>query len=274
MATLSDETVRRVFMEVQNKLIESNRQVNSIKTQIASKEREKKLAELTLRELNTLQDDTPTYKPIGKMFCVAPLRDLKASYATRSKTVEEEVKKLPENARRPKTLTEKLLKILMRAKEFNLGAPAAKHRSPNKPKFSARTQSSLHSKWDHKMGIAETPNLPDDFLRNYHQTRTESKGLSPPSRLKADPNTWAPPTSRYADGISRTMLGRESIILECSGARAAGEGRYQDQLEAEQAPMAVPLPKKVRNLLHVGEIKVIVYELAQALMDIAAERED
>lgn len=42
--------------------------VASVQAQIQSREREKRLSELTNKELSALQPDTVTYKSIGKMY--------------------------------------------------------------------------------------------------------------------------------------------------------------------------------------------------------------
>lgn len=54
-------------MDLQSKYISSMQQANSTKQQIQIKERERKVAELTRRELEALDSDTKTYKPVGKM---------------------------------------------------------------------------------------------------------------------------------------------------------------------------------------------------------------
>lgn len=52
---------------MQAKFIHSQQQVATVKGQIQGKQRERKMAELTRRELDGLDDNTKTYKPIGKM---------------------------------------------------------------------------------------------------------------------------------------------------------------------------------------------------------------
>ncbi|KAI9469756.1 MAG: Prefoldin [Benjaminiella poitrasii] len=94
MSSLSDDTIRRVFVELQNKYVQSQQQVNATKAQIAGKQRERKLAELTRRELDGLDDDTKTYKPIGKMFIQNPLSEMKQQYVDLVTATDEEIKKL------------------------------------------------------------------------------------------------------------------------------------------------------------------------------------
>ncbi|KAL7749099.1 Prefoldin subunit 1 [Sorochytrium milnesiophthora] len=72
MAGVSDETMRKVLNEIQGKLMDYNRQLTTVRTQIAVKERERKLTELTVKELNSVGPQTNTYKSVGKMFIAAP----------------------------------------------------------------------------------------------------------------------------------------------------------------------------------------------------------
>ncbi|KAL9539404.1 hypothetical protein MBANPS3_010274 [Mucor bainieri] len=94
MASLSDDTIRKVFVELQSKFIHSQQQANTVKAQIAGKQRERKLAELTRRELDGLDDDTKTYKPIGKMFIQSPLSEMKKQYVDSIATADADIKNL------------------------------------------------------------------------------------------------------------------------------------------------------------------------------------
>jgi len=71
--SIPDDALRKVLIELQNRLVENNRQLVTIKTQIQIKEREKRLAELTKKELSALEKDTKTYKSVGKAFIKADL---------------------------------------------------------------------------------------------------------------------------------------------------------------------------------------------------------
>ena len=46
--------------------------VASVQAQIQTREREKRLSELTNKELSALQPDTVTYKSVGKMYVPLP----------------------------------------------------------------------------------------------------------------------------------------------------------------------------------------------------------
>jgi hypothetical protein len=57
---------KQVLFEIQNKVIENNRQLAGMKAQLQTKERDRRLAELTNKELSALSSDVRTYKAVGK----------------------------------------------------------------------------------------------------------------------------------------------------------------------------------------------------------------
>ncbi|KAI7870119.1 Prefoldin [Spinellus fusiger] len=94
MAAINDDAIRRVFVELQAKYVSSVQQVNQVKGQIQSKQRERKMAELTRRELDALESTTKTYKPVGKMFIQSPLSEMKSQYVTTISTADESIQQL------------------------------------------------------------------------------------------------------------------------------------------------------------------------------------
>ncbi|SAM03408.1 hypothetical protein [Absidia glauca] len=83
-----------IFIELQAKYISSQQQVNTVKAQIQNKQRERKMAELTRRELDTLESDTKTYKPVGKMFLQSPLSDMKKEYTKGVEKANDQIQQL------------------------------------------------------------------------------------------------------------------------------------------------------------------------------------
>lgn len=79
---------------MQANYIHSQQQANTVKAQIQSKQRERKLAELTRRELDSLDSQTKTYKPVGKMFIQSPLSEMKQQYVDSINTSDENIKQL------------------------------------------------------------------------------------------------------------------------------------------------------------------------------------
>ncbi|KAI9490399.1 Prefoldin [Zychaea mexicana] len=94
MSALSDDAIRKVFVELQAKYVASTQQLNTVKAQIQARQRDRKMAELTRRELDTLDADTKTYKPVGKMFVQTPLGEMKDQYVNRIKDSDEKIQQL------------------------------------------------------------------------------------------------------------------------------------------------------------------------------------
>ncbi|KAI8342111.1 Prefoldin [Chlamydoabsidia padenii] len=94
MSGMNDEAIRNIFIELQAKYISSQQQVNTVKAQIQSKQRDRKMAELTRRELDTLEPNTKTYKPVGKMFIQSPLSDMKKQYTQGVEKADEQIQQL------------------------------------------------------------------------------------------------------------------------------------------------------------------------------------
>lgn len=58
----------QILQQIQTQAITSQRQLQMVKAQIGSKEKERKILELTMRELATIPgDDTKMYRGVGKM---------------------------------------------------------------------------------------------------------------------------------------------------------------------------------------------------------------
>ncbi|KAI8074366.1 Prefoldin [Gongronella butleri] len=94
MSALPDDAIRNLFVELQAKYVSSQQQVNTTKAQIQAKQRERKMVDLTRRELDTLAPETKTYQPVGKMFMQAPLSKLKTEHAKQMETIDEQITQL------------------------------------------------------------------------------------------------------------------------------------------------------------------------------------
>jgi prefoldin subunit 1 len=94
MSGLSDQTIQRIFAELQNALIDSSRQLSTVQAQIQAKQRERRLAELTKKELDPLDPDTKTYKAVGKMFIQSPLQQQKKEFDGKVRSITAELNDL------------------------------------------------------------------------------------------------------------------------------------------------------------------------------------
>ncbi|ORX86926.1 Prefoldin [Anaeromyces robustus] len=74
---LNEETLKRVFQEMQIKNVELTRELNGVKYQIQSNEREQKICELANKELENYDDNTITYNSVGKMFVQNDIKNIR-----------------------------------------------------------------------------------------------------------------------------------------------------------------------------------------------------
>ncbi|KAG0233743.1 Prefoldin [Mortierella sp. GBAus27b] len=89
--SVNEQALGRIIHDLQSKLQEATRMVSSVQAQIQTREREKRLAELTNKELSALQPDTVTYKAVGKMFIQEPLKDMTKELSDRAVEMEKDV---------------------------------------------------------------------------------------------------------------------------------------------------------------------------------------
>ncbi|KAF8935704.1 Prefoldin [Dissophora ornata] len=81
--SINEQALGKIVHDLQTKLQEATRMVASVQAQIQTRDREKRLSELTNKELSALQPDTITYKSVGKMFIQEPLKDLTSELTER-----------------------------------------------------------------------------------------------------------------------------------------------------------------------------------------------
>ncbi|GJE86222.1 prefoldin subunit [Phanerochaete sordida] len=72
MSTLPDDTLRKILIQIQQTAIQSQRALGINKQQIAAKDRERRILQLTIEEIKGLDEDVNLYKGVGKMFMQVP----------------------------------------------------------------------------------------------------------------------------------------------------------------------------------------------------------
>ncbi|KAL2651847.1 hypothetical protein R1flu_019975 [Riccia fluitans] len=87
MASSSSFLIQRLngwqaFLELQGRLVETTTKLKQVQMQVRNKEVEKKRAFLTLEELNSLSENTNTYKSVGKAQVVTRAREAQIVWAT------------------------------------------------------------------------------------------------------------------------------------------------------------------------------------------------
>ncbi|EGG14949.1 prefoldin beta-like domain containing protein [Cavenderia fasciculata] len=84
----------QAFQEVREKLFTLNRTLNTIRQKIQITDKDRQRCAITLRELESIPESTKTYKSIGKMFLVSPMKPLKQELKKQMEKDEDDVKGL------------------------------------------------------------------------------------------------------------------------------------------------------------------------------------
>ncbi|KAG8842275.1 hypothetical protein FRB96_005774 [Tulasnella sp. 330] len=99
MSQLPDETLRRILQQIQTTAQQSSRALAVSKAQVSQKERDKKMLQLTISELNAVPrgqgaDDVKMYKGVGKMFLQVPRKTIEKELKTEEKEMSDELSNL------------------------------------------------------------------------------------------------------------------------------------------------------------------------------------
>ncbi|KAJ3015581.1 hypothetical protein HKX48_004538 [Thoreauomyces humboldtii] len=89
--SMTPELAQRVMQEIQEKMVETGRQLGMVRGQLQAREREKRVCELTVKELRSLGEGVSAYRAVGKMFIQEPLSGLVKELDTRKADSEREI---------------------------------------------------------------------------------------------------------------------------------------------------------------------------------------
>ncbi|KAF5352494.1 hypothetical protein D9756_006078 [Leucocoprinus leucothites] len=99
MATLSDETLRKILVQIQQTAIQSQRALNVSTQQISSKDRERKILQLTIKEISAMDEDVHLYKGVGKMFMMEPHKTMIGDLKSQEKELTDDINNLNKKAK-------------------------------------------------------------------------------------------------------------------------------------------------------------------------------
>ncbi|TFY81530.1 hypothetical protein EWM64_g2480 [Hericium alpestre] len=91
MATLSDDTLRKILVQIQTTAVQSQRALAVTRQQIASKERERRILQLTIDEISHMEPDVNMYKGVGKMFMMVPRPNMEKDLKSQEKSLTDEI---------------------------------------------------------------------------------------------------------------------------------------------------------------------------------------
>ncbi|KAG6874371.1 hypothetical protein C0995_015107 [Termitomyces sp. Mi166 len=72
--SLSDETLRKILVQIQQTAVQSQRALQITQQQTAAKDRERRILQLTIDEISQIEEDVNLYKGVGKMCATVDLQ--------------------------------------------------------------------------------------------------------------------------------------------------------------------------------------------------------
>ncbi|KAG2744499.1 hypothetical protein CY34DRAFT_85108 [Suillus luteus UH-Slu-Lm8-n1] len=99
MSTLPDDTLRKILVQIQQTAVQSQRALNISKQQSASKDRERRILQLTIDEIQSIEGDVNLYKGVGKMFMMVPRKTMEQEFKTQEKELTDDINNLNKKAK-------------------------------------------------------------------------------------------------------------------------------------------------------------------------------
>ncbi|KAJ8515422.1 hypothetical protein ONZ45_g7164 [Pleurotus djamor] len=94
MSALPDDTLRKILLRIQQTAVQSQRALNVSRQQIAAKERERRILQLTIDEISRMENDVNLYKGVGKMFMMEPRPTMEKDLKTQEKELTDDINSL------------------------------------------------------------------------------------------------------------------------------------------------------------------------------------
>ncbi|KAJ3084240.1 Prefoldin [Rhizoclosmatium globosum] len=88
----ADDSLKKAFIETQAKHQNTSRQLAAVRAQMNAKERDRKIGELSVKELSQYPKETVAYKSVGKMFLQQDLSALTGAIQQKSDDAGKETK--------------------------------------------------------------------------------------------------------------------------------------------------------------------------------------
>ncbi|KZS93541.1 Prefoldin [Sistotremastrum niveocremeum HHB9708] len=96
---LPDETLRKILVQIQQTAVQSQRALSLTRAQVASKERERRVLQLTISEINSTGQEVNLYKGVGKMFMLTPRVEMQRNLASQEKELTDDISNLNKKAK-------------------------------------------------------------------------------------------------------------------------------------------------------------------------------
>ncbi|CAG8980051.1 hypothetical protein HYALB_00009260 [Hymenoscyphus albidus] len=92
--SIPNEALQKLVQEIETQAIQSQQQIATVKSQIALKQREMRMLQLTSSEVSTLPTDTPVYEGVGKMFVLSPIAEVDKRLTAETSELKSDVENL------------------------------------------------------------------------------------------------------------------------------------------------------------------------------------
>ncbi|KAJ2954378.1 hypothetical protein O0L34_g2642 [Tuta absoluta] len=97
MAKPVDLELKKAFIELQVKMVETSKKIQIIDSQIGVLKRVLQHVDITQREISTLPPATKTYESVGRMFLLTDLEEVKANLKNREAQLSSRTNELENN---------------------------------------------------------------------------------------------------------------------------------------------------------------------------------
>ncbi|KXL49438.1 hypothetical protein M433DRAFT_2477 [Acidomyces richmondensis BFW] len=91
---IPNEKLQQLLQEISSKAAFAEQQLGIVRAQIASKNRESRMLQLSSTEMDALPKNTPVYDGVGKMFVRTTIPDVRARQAKEAEEVRKELANL------------------------------------------------------------------------------------------------------------------------------------------------------------------------------------
>ncbi|KAL9716591.1 hypothetical protein Ac2012v2_001039 [Leucoagaricus gongylophorus] len=95
----TQDTCYQILVQIQQTAVQSQRALNISTQQISSKERERKILQLTIKEISTMGQDVHLYKGVGKMFMMEPHQAMMGDLKNQEKELTDDINSLNKKAK-------------------------------------------------------------------------------------------------------------------------------------------------------------------------------
>ncbi|KAF8480987.1 Prefoldin [Russula ochroleuca] len=94
MASLSDDTLRKILIQIQQTAVQSQRALTVTRQQVTNKERERRILQLTVSEISQTEDSVNVYRGVGKMFVMVPRSTMEKDLRSQERALTDDINSL------------------------------------------------------------------------------------------------------------------------------------------------------------------------------------